>query len=402
MEKVLNIGKYRKIVGDEEIDRIYEEASPLSEKRIVHVNSTYLGGGVAEILRSLVPLMNDVGIKTEWIILHGAPDFFIITKKFHNALQGETINLSEMKKRIYLLQNEINSVYHHVDHDCVIIHDHQPLPLITFYEKKQPWIWRCHVDLSAPNPEVWDYLRNYIIKYDAAIFSSEKFKRKLSIPQHIIVPSIDPLSPKNKKISEKTISKYLSKFKIDRDKPIISQVSRFDKWKDPEGVIKVFELVKKEVDCKLVLLGSMAIDDPEGQRIYENLVRRVGNNEDIILIANENTILVNALQRASSVVLQKSLKEGFGLTISEALWKGTPVIASNVGGIPEQIVDGKSGYLVNPKDIKGCADRVIKLLKNPKLAREMGKYGRQYVKRKFLISRHLLDYINLLKLIIQS
>lgn len=392
-----SLDSYRSITGDEVVERIYEEASQLSGKQVAHVNSTYFGGGVAEILESLVPLMNAVGIETEWYILHGTPDFFTITKKFNNALQGKTINLSRMKKRIFLIQNQINSMYHRVHHDFVIIHDPQPLPLITFHKKTQPWIWRCHLDMSCPDKEVWNYLKGFVSKYDAAVFSSEKFVQKISIPHFIIPPSIDPLNPKNKEISEKTISKYLSKFGIERDKPLITQVSRFDTWKDPLGVVKVFRKVKREVDCRLVLIGSFALDDPEGQRIYETLIRKIGGDSDISLISTANDILVNALQRASTVVLQKSLREGFGLTVTEALWKGTPVVASRVGGITEQVIDGVNGFLVDPRDYTGWADRIVKLLKNPKLREEMGRRGREVVKERFLITRHLLDYLNMLK-----
>ncbi|MFQ6052421.1 MAG: glycosyltransferase, partial [Candidatus Hydrothermarchaeota archaeon] len=357
---------YREIVGDEVISKIYRKARVLYGKHILHINSTYQGGGVAEMLTSLVPLMNVIGIDVGWRILHGNPDFFSITKKFHNALQGEPINLTEIKKRIYMQTNEDFSVYTHIDHDCVIIHDPQPLPLIKFYKKKQPWIWRCHIDLSNPNKELWEFLKNFILRYDTVVISSEKYKREdLPVEQRVIYPAIDPLSPKNIEISERVISKYLKKFNIPTDKPLITQISRFDKWKDPEGVLEVFKLVKKEVDCRLVLCGCMAADDPESLLVYEKVKRkakRLIENKDVIFTISENNILVNALQRISAVIIQKSIKEGFGLSVTEALWKGKVVVASNVGGISLQIKDGENGFLVEPYDTEGFADRIIKIL----------------------------------------
>jgi len=393
----ISLNDYKNIVGEELIQKIYEEAAPLDKKHIEHINSTFYGGGVAELLSSLVLLMNDVGITTGWRLLKGHPDFFNVTKNFHNALQGENISLSENKKRIYLETNETNSIFMHIDFaDCIIIHDPQPLPLINLYEKKQPWIWRCHIDLSDPNKALWEYLKQFIEKYDAVIVSMEKYKKKdLKKPYYLITPPTDPLTTKNKFIPDSVVRRYLSRFGVDLDKPIISQISRFDKWKDPMGVIKAFEMIKKEVDCKLVLLGSMATDDPEGSVIYGKILEKVKDNENIKVINHADDFLVNCLQRASDVVIQKSIKEGFGMTVSEALWKGTPVVAGNVGGIPLQVIDGKNGYLVNsPTE---CADRTIKLLRDPKLREEMGKAGIEHVRENFLITRHLMDYIKTLK-----
>jgi len=393
----LSLKNYSSIVGEKLVGEIYEEAAPLEDKHVEHINSTYYGGGVAEILSSLTLLMNDVGIKTGWRLLKGNQDFFNVTKKFHNALQGENIRLSENKKKIYTECSEINSILMHIHSlDAIIIHDPQPLPLINFYKKKQPWIWRCHIDLSNPNKELWSYLKQFIEKYDAVVVSMEQYKQKdLQKPHHIIQPSIDPLTVKNKFIPDSVVKRYLSKFGVDLDKPVISQVSRFDKWKDPLGVVKSFEIIKKQVDCKLVLLGSMASDDPEGEIIYNRLMEKVKDNKDIIVINYADDFLVNCLQRASDVIIQKSLKEGFGLTVTEALWKGTPVVAGNVGGIPLQVIDGKNGYLVN--NIRECADRTIKLLKDPRLREELGTAGMGHVKKNFLITRHLMDYIHLLK-----
>jgi len=392
-----SLNDYKGITGEKEVQKIYEESSPLENKHVEHINSTFYGGGVAEILSSLVLLMNDVGITTGWRLLKGHPDFFNATKRFHNALQGSSIVLGENTKKIYLETNETNSIFMHIGlADAIIVHDPHPLPLINFYEKKQPWIWRCHIDLSNPNPGLWEYLKQFILKYDSAIVSIEKYKKQdLTLPHYIIPPSIDPLTNKNKLIPDYVVKKYISKFGIDSDKPIISQISRFDKWKDPLGVIKAFEIIQKEVDCKLVLLGSMATDDPEGHIIFENLLKKVKGNPNIHLINHADDFLVNCLQRASDIVIQKSIKEGFGLTVTEALWKGEPVVAGNVGGIPLQLIDGKNGYLVN--SIRECADRTVNLLKNPKLREEMGKFGVEHVRRNFLITRHLMDYIRLLK-----
>jgi len=394
------ISDYRHIVGDKVISEIYQKARKLYGKRIIHINSTYAGGGVAEILNSLAPLLNDAGLYADWRILRGTPDLFNITKKFHNALQGDKINLTEIKKKLYIQANEDFSAYALIDHDAVIIHDPQPLPLIQYYKKRQPWIWRCHIDLSSPNTELWEFLKGFILRYDKMIISSEKYKKDdLPLEQKIYQPVIDPLTAKNMELSERDIKKYLNKFNVQTDKPLLTQISRFDKWKDPLGVIEVFKKVKEEVDCRLVLCGSMASDDPEGVEIFMKVKReanRLVEKGDIILITSENNILVNALQRVSTVIIQKSLREGFGLTVTEALWKETPVVASNVGGIPLQITDGKSGYLLEPTDEDGFARKIIDIMKHPDNARELGRNGKETVRQKFLITRLLLDYIEIL------
>ncbi|MCH7761041.1 glycosyltransferase [candidate division TA06 bacterium] len=394
--------KYREIVGDKVIKEIQEKARDLRGKHILHINSTYSGGGVAEILDSLVPLMNDIKIVADWRIVHGKPDFFTVTKKFHNALQGDSINLSERKKQLYIQTNEIFSSYTNINQDCVIVHDPQPLPLIKFFEKKQPWIWRCHIDLSKPNGDLWKFLSDFIIQYNMVIISNKNYKKNgLSVEQRIVNPAIDPLSTKNKEISDATISKYLRKFGVPLDKPLITQISRFDKWKDPEGVIDVYKKVKTKVDCRLILCGNMASDDPEGLEIFQKTERKARSlvkKGDIILVrepASSNYIFINSLQRKSSVIIQKSTKEGFGLTVTEALWKGTPVVGSNVGGIPLQMTDGENGFLVDSWDAKGFAERIIELLKNPDLANKMGKKAIESVRKKFLITRLLSNYLDL-------
>ncbi len=390
---------YYKIVGDEVISSLYQKARRLYGRRIIHFNSTYQGGGVAEILVSLLPLMNDMGLDVDWNILHGRPDFFTITKKFHNALQGDRINLTEMKKRLYTQASEDFSVFTHIHHDCVVIHDPQPLPLIMHYKKRQPWVWRCHVDLSSPNPEIWDYLKRFILRYDGVIVSSENYRRAdLPIQQRIIPPAIDPLAYKNRELTSADVTKYLRKFDIPTDKPLLTQISRFDRHKDPEGVLRVFEMIRKKVDCRLVLCGSMAPDDPEGLEVFERIeakARAMTENGDVILKTVENDILVNVLQRTSAVIIQKSKKEGFGLTVTEALWKKKPVVASNVGGIRLQIKDGENGFLVAPEDETQFAERIINILQTPALAERLGQNGHFKVKRKYLITRLLSDHLEL-------
>ena len=401
---MLRLEDFRHIVPDETLAEIYSRAKGLYGKNIVHLNATYQGGGVAEILYSLVLLMNDVGINTGWRILHGSQEFFEITKSFHNALQGENFNLSERKKLIYLQVNENFSKFTHLDHDCVIVHDPQPLSLIRSYRKHQPWIWRCHIDLTNPDEELWDFLKGFLFKYDQVVFSSEKyFKKDLPVDQRLISPAINPLSQKNKDISDKTILEHITKAGIPTDKPIITQVSRLDPWKDPEGVIDVFKLVKEKVDCRLVFCYNVASDDPEGLRMYNKVYKkanRLVKTGEILFVVGNNETLVNAIQRFSNIIIQKSTKEGFCLCVTEALWKGTPVVASNVGGIPTQIEDGKNGFLLEPKDNEGFADRIIHLLKNPEESKNLGRQGKETVREKFLITRLLSDYLYMLNSII--
>lgn len=397
---MLSLENFRHIVPDETLAEIYARARKLYGKHIVHINSTYQGGGVAEILYSLVLLMNDVGIDTGWRILHGSPDFFDVTKKFHNALQGASLNLSEMKKRLYLQVNENFSKFTHLYHDCVIVHDPQPLPIIRSYRKRQPWIWRCHIDLTDPHSDLWDFLKGFLLKYDQIVVSSEKyFKQDLPIEQRLMCPAINPLALKNKELPEKTILKYVKKAGIPMDKPVITQVSRLDPWKDPEGVLDVFALVKEKVDCRLVFCYNLAADDPEGMQMFAKVQRKANKflkNGDVLFVLGNNDILVNSIQRFSSCIIQKSIKEGFCLSVTEALWKGKPVVASNVGGIPGQIQDGQNGFLLEPKDTPGFANRIIYLLKNPSEGQNLGQNAREIVRQKFLITRLLSDYLDML------
>jgi trehalose synthase len=395
-----NLENYREIVGDEVISGIYRKARKLYGKHFLQINSTYYGGGVAEILDSLVPLMNNVGIEADWRILRGSPDLFTITKKFHNALQGDPINLSDMKKQLYVGANEAFSTYCHIEHDCVIVHDPQPLPLIRFYRKRQPWVWRCHIDLTNPNKNLWEFIKGFILKYDMVIFSSEKYKKEdLPVEQRVIVPSIDPLSFKNKELSEKDIVKYVKKAGIPNDKPVITQVSRMDPWKDPEGLLEIFKRVREKVECRLVYCYDMALDDPQGTAVFSKVYRKANKlreKGDVVFVVGKNQILVNAIQRSSTVLVQNSIREGFCLSVTEALWKGKPIVATNVGGIPIQIRNAEEGFLVEPNDKQQFADSIIEILKNPSLAEEMGKKGKERAKKNFLITRLLSDYLDLL------
>ena len=321
------------LIGAEAFDRLMTKAARLRDCHVVNVSSTYYGGGVAEILSSLTLLQNSLGVRCGWRIIQGRPDFFSITKKVHNALQGGEINFSDLKGQIYEEVIWENVVRTHLDHDVVVIHDPQPLGMIQHYRKKAPWIWRCHVDLTDPHPELWRYLTDYIEKYDAVIFSVPEYAQNLAVPQLFFMPAIDPFSIKNRDLSDEEIDDRLTHYGIPTDLPIVVQVSRFDHWKDPMGVIQAFQLARKEVDCTLVLLGNVATDDPEGQEVFGSLLEHQA--ERIIVLSCQDSALVNALQRRAAVVLQKSLREGFGLTVTEAMWKARPVVASAVGGIQD-------------------------------------------------------------------
>jgi trehalose synthase len=389
---ITRIEDYEPLVGTESVARIKGKAKALKDLHVVNVNSTYYGGGVAELLTSVTLLMNSVGIKTGWRVIQGAPDFFSITKKMHNALQGGSINLSKRKTQIYEEIIYENVVRNHLDnHNMVIIHDPQPLPMIQHYKKNGPWIWRCHIDLTNPDRKLWKYLTLFIEKYDAVILSIQDYKQKLKTPQIFIMPAIDPFSILNREMSENDIKERLAHYHIPTDLPLVVQISRFDKWKDPEGVIQAFKLARRKVDCTLVLLGNVATDDPEGSQVYESLLDC--REERIIILSHQDTALVNALQRKAAVVLQKSRREGFGLTVAEAMWKGTPVIGGNVGGIRYQIQDGVNGFLVS--SVEQAAERMAQLLRNEKLRRRMGKKGKETVRKNFLLTRYVEQYLDL-------
>jgi trehalose synthase len=342
--KLISVEDFEALIGAEAVERILRKAERLRDLHLVNINSTYYGGGVAELLSSLTLLLNVSGIRTGWRVIQGRPDFFSITKKMHNALQGGDIDLTDLKMQIYEEVAYENAVRVHLDHDVVILHDPQPLPLIQHFRKKAPWIWRCHVDLSHPNAELWAYLAPLIERYDAVVLSLPEYAQNLTTPQRFILPAINPFSTTNKDLSDVEIADRFSHYDIPTDLPLVVQISRFDKWKDPQGVVDAFKIARQQVDCTLVLVGNVATDDPEGQEVFASLCQC--REERIRILSVQDSALVNALQRRAAVVLQKSSREGFGLTVTEAMWKGAAVIGGNVGGIKHQIEDGVSGFLV--------------------------------------------------------
>jgi trehalose synthase len=390
--RITHIEDYEALIGRENVERIREKARKFKGLRVANFNSTYYGGGVAEMLSSLTLLMNSLGLRTEWRVIQGTADFFSITKKMHNALQGGKIDLSSIKKEIFEQVIYENSVRNSLGHDFVIVHDPQPLPLIEHYEKKCPWIWRCHLDLSRPDAGMWKYLRRWIDTYDAVIVSCPEYRQEMKPPQRIFMPAIDPFTIKNRHLSDKEIDERLAHYEIPTDLPLVVQISRFDPWKDPKGVVEAFKLASKEVEARLVLLGNFATDDPEGEEIFNSLCA-CRDERSLILTSGDDTALVNALQTRAAVVLQKSLREGFGLTVAEAMWKGRAMIGGNVGGIRYQIEDGIDGFLVSSSE--DAAERIVRLLKDEKLREEMGRKARETVREKFLLTRYVEEYLDL-------
>ncbi len=389
---------YQPIVGGEKVEAIRALADRLRGARVLHINATAFGGGVAEILSTLVPLMRDVGLDAEWRVIYGEDEFFNVTKAFHNALQGADIPLTEEMKEIYDRYNRLNAEAFEGEYDYVVLHDPQPAAILNFHgcTGGRHWIWRCHIDTSAPNRPVWSFLKPYLELYDAGVFTLEQYiGADLKLSRVVIIsPSIDPLSDKNTPLSLEESHAILAHFEIDVNRPLLTQVSRFDPWKDPLGVIDAYRLVKKGVpEVQLALVGSMASDDPEGWEYYERTVHHAGGDSDIHILSNLDDIEVNAFQTASDVIIQKSTREGFGMTVTEAMWKGRPVVGGNAGGIPLQIVDGQTGFLVS--DVEGCAQRILYLLQHPEVSREMGAKGRERVRERFLSIRHLKDYLEL-------
>ena len=385
------IDDYIPIVGESVVEDLRLVASHLRGKRILNVNSTAVGGGVAEILNRMVPLLRELGLDVRWDVIKGGEEFFEVTKKFHNALHGGRVDIGEKDFEIFMETSRKNLEEMDTSGDIVFIHDPQPIVLVQ-KRTNNKWIWRCHIDLSDPKQKVWRFLKEFVVQYDAAVFSAPAFSRKLPIRQFLIAPSIDPLSDKNRELPQEVIDGILNKYGIPKDKPIITQISRFDRLKDPLGVIATYRLVKKHIDCRLLLAGGTATDDPEGQKVFEEVMESANGDSDIhILSMSQNDLEINALQRASTVIIQKSLKEGFGLTVSEALWKSKPVVASNVGGIPLQIKHKHSGLLCYSAE--GAAFAVKQFLSSPEYARKIGENGREHVRNNFLITRHLRDYM---------
>jgi trehalose synthase len=386
---------YRAVAPQGAVETLWRLAERVRGRTLVHVNSTRFGGGVAEMLHRYVPLLEELGVRTRWEVISGPEEFFRVTKSLHNALQGQEQPLPDALLRTYVEVNRENASRLDLEADVVLVHDPQPLALVDFVERSGRWVWRCHIDVSHPQRRAWGFLRPFVVKYDAAIFSLEKFAQRLPIPQYLIHPSIDPLSEKNRELSEDEVDAVLTRLGIPRDKPILLQVSRFDRFKDPVGVIEAYRMVKRHEDCRLVLAGGTADDDPEGAQVLAEVMEAAEGDPEIHVLVLPPTAdhEINALQRAATVVIQKSLREGFGLTVTEGMWKGKPVVGGFAGGITAQIIYGVTGYTVN--SVEGLAFRVRYLLNNPDLARQMGENAREHVRQNFLIVRDLADHLAL-------
>jgi trehalose synthase len=390
---MIRIESYSEIVGEATIEELYQLARHLQGKVIQNINSTAVGGGVAEILTRMMPLLRQLGLDARWNVIKGNERFFAITKKIHNGLHGVDVEISDDELGIFLEVNRENAEVMQFA-DIVAVHDPQPVALI---EKRGAvdgkWIWRCHIDFSQPKESVWRFLEPYVTGYDAAVFSAPSFARNLPIKQVLVSPSIDPLSDKNRELSENVINEVFERFGIDRSRPVFTQISRFDFLKDPLGVIRAFKLAKRHVDGQLVLAGGGATDDPEGALVMDLVQQEAATDKDIfvLFLPPASDIEINALQRGSTVILQKSLREGFGLTVAEALWKAKPVIAGAVGGIPLQIAHKYSGILTTSVD--GTAYWMKQLVNEPEYARKLGANGHEHIKNSYLITRHIKDYL---------
>jgi trehalose synthase len=397
---MISLDDYAAIVGSEVIGQLHRLAERLGPRRLVNINSTKAGGGVAEILNRTVPLFNQLGLDTRWEVIQGDEEFFEITKAMHNALQGLKVNFTPAMMAHYQEVNRENAQKFTWEADFVVVHDPQPAYLITdLRPRAKKWIWRCHIDASRPHLPVWRLLREVVQQYDASVFSMDRFAQNLPHPQYLIHPSIDPLSEKNRELTPAEIQAVLERLGITPDKPIVLQVSRFDTFKDPLGVIQAFRLVRRHTPCQLILAGGEATDDPEGAEVYAQVMAAADGDEDIhvlMLPANAHHD-INALQRAADIIVQKSTREGFGLTVTEAMWKAKPVVGGAVGGIVLQLQDYSTGFLVHSPE--GCAFRIRYLLHHPELARRMGHLAREFVRHRFLITRNMRDYLTLMILL---
>ncbi|HXY92038.1 MAG TPA: glycosyltransferase [Acidimicrobiia bacterium] len=395
-----SIDSYEPSAGKETIATLRELAAPLRGLRVLHVSATPYGGGVAEILRSKIPLLRDLGLAADWKLISGDAAFFRATKAIHNGLQGSETGLSSEDEQHYLMLSARNAAALDERYDVVVVHDPQPLPLLELGGSVDSrWVWRCHIDTSEPNPEVWAFVQPFLVRYDAAVFTLGGFVPP-GFPVHrveIIPPAIDPESPKNLELGSKLAARVVEWIGIRTTRPFVTQISRFDRWKDPFGVVAAYRLVREDVpDLQLALVGSMALDDPEGWDVYRDIQREVEHDPDVHVFTNltgVGNIEVNAFQRLADVVIQKSIREGFGLVVSEALWKGTPVVAGRAGGIPLQLQDGVGGYLVDSVD--ECAERVRELVLDAARRRELGERGRALVAQRFLLTRLLADELRL-------
>lgn len=392
---------YANIVGSSVIDDLRYLARPLRATSVKMINATSVGGGAAEMLNRLIPLLNELEVATRWDVITAGNDFYEVTRAFRNALEGGDLTLTKRHVDVFMMYNEENRRRMEFAEDLFVVHDAEPLGLIRSRDPKHGrWIWRCHVDLSQPNHEVWGLMRPLVEQYDAAVFSSPAFSRRLAIPEYLFYASIDPLSEKNKEVEDSYVQQVCDDFGIDRKRPIIAQISRFDRLKDPVGVIEAYRLAKKYVDCQLVLAGGGATEDAEASVVLQEVMEAAGEDPDIIILNLPpwSALEINALQRAANVVIQKSLREGFGLTVTEALWKSKPVIASAVGGIPIQIVHKLTGLLVH--SIEGCAYQIRYLLTHPEFAAQLGRHGHEHVKENFLLTSNAKRWLLLFQLML--
>jgi trehalose synthase len=397
---VISLNDYADIVGLEVIDQLHRLAERLGPRRLININSTRTGGGVAEILHCTVPLFNQLGLDCRWEIITGDQEFFEITKAMHNGLQGQKVKFNSGMVEHYREVNRENAPKFTWEADTVVVHDPQPAYLITdMRPQAKQWIWRCHIDASRPHLPVWRLLREVVKQYDASVFSMDRFAQNLPHPQYLIHPSIDPLSEKNRELTPEEIQAVLDRLGIMRDQPIILQVSRFDTFKDPVGVIQAYRLVRHHTPCQLVLAGGEATDDPEGAEVLAQVMEAADGDKDIhvLLLPADAHRDINALQRAADIIVQKSTREGFGLTVTEAMWKGKPVVGGAVGGIVLQLQDYSTGFLVHSPE--GCAFRIRYLLHHPELAQRMGHLAREFVRGRFLITRNMRDYLTLMLLL---
>jgi trehalose synthase len=387
------IEDYGAVVGLATVEELFLLARNLDGLEVQNINSTAVGGGVAEILSRMLPLLKELGVRARWDVITGDEAFFAVTKKIHNALHGVPVDISSDELELLIEVNRQNAARLQFG-DIVFVHDPQPIALVTERTTRGGrWIWRCHIDVSQPDQRTWEFLEKYIRQYDGAVFSAPAFGRPLPIPQALISPSIDPLSDKNRELSNHEVEDVFDRFGIDRSRPVVTQISRFDSLKDPVGVIKAYRIARRRVDCQLVLAGGGATDDPEGPALMEQVRMEAEKDSDIhvLFLPPSSDIEINALQRGSTVIVQKSLREGFGLTVAEALWKARPVIAGAVGGIPLQITHKYSGILT--RSIEGTAHWIKQLINEPEYARRLGENGREQIKNKFLITRHIKDYL---------
>lgn len=418
----MRIDDYATIVGKEFVEEIKDIGEALKGRELLHVNSTFVGGGVAELLKSIVPLMNEVGPKTEWKTISGDREFFDITKCFHNALHGASLEISQKMVDKYLEVILSNAEHMDLSRDFVFVHDPQPAALVKFREDGK-WVWRCHIDISSPNKRVWDFLAKFVLRYDAIVVHLPEYRvLDFQKPQYAIPPSIDPLSEKNIDLPESYVEKVLRKYDLDPEMPIITQVSRFDRLKDPLGVFKAFELAKRgistfdyralldtntfafdlfrtlryRINLQLVLVGGSATDDPEGERVYYEVFKKATSdrNVHVLMLPPDAHKEINAIQRGSTILIQKSIKEGFGLTVTEGMWKGKPVIGGRTGGIKYQILDGETGFLVSK--VSEAAEKILYLIKNPQIRKSMGEKAKEHVRKNFLVTRHVKDYLKVL------